>query len=71
MSDHILEWSPDKRDPQPEIVDAVDAIELRLPQLSDNPDRVLRASQIAPGTFEALVARLSDDDRHELIRRMQ
>lgn len=83
MSDHIIEWSPAPKPVVPEIATAVDVVEARLvgfdgfgapiheQVLSDSPDRVLRASHLAPGTFEGLVARLSDDERHALLRRMQ
>jgi hypothetical protein len=36
------------------------------PTLSDNPDRVLRASELVPNTWEALVGRLSAGERREL-----
>ena len=71
MSEHTIEWSPTPKPVPVELAVAVEAVEHRLPQLSDDTNRVLRASSIAPGTFEALVARLNDDDRHALIRRMQ
>lgn len=71
MSEHAIEWSPDTRTPEPAIATAADTIEARLPALSDDTNRVLRSSQIAPGSFETLVNRLTDDERHALIRMMQ
>lgn len=71
MSDHRIEWAPEPKPVDPAIETAVNTVEARLPALSDDTNRVLRSSQLAPGSFELLVDRLSDDERHALIRMMQ
>jgi len=61
-------WVTEPHPVDPHIAAAVDKVSGLLPTLSDNPDRVLRASELIPNTFEALVARLTSDERHHLIR---
>jgi len=66
-----MDWVTEPHTLDPVIGAAVDRIDGLLPQLSDNSDRVLRASELAPGTWEALVGRLSSSERRELYREMR
>lgn len=66
-----MDWQPEPHNVDPDIAHAVDHLNELLPALSDNTDRVLRASELVPNTFEALVARLSSGERRELLREMR
>jgi hypothetical protein len=59
-------WVTEPHPVDPVIAAAVDKVSGLLPALSDNPDRVLRASEIIPNTWEALVGRLTAGERREL-----
>jgi len=66
-----MDWVTEPHQLDPEIGAAADRIAGMLPALSDSSDRVLRASEIIPDTWGALVARLSSGERRELFREMR
>ena len=66
-----MDWVTEPHELDPAIGAAVFRVEDLLskghtPTLSDNPDRVLRASELVPNTWEALVGRLTAGERREL-----
>jgi len=66
-----MDWVTEPHQLDPDVGAAADRIAGMLPALSDSSDRVLRASEIIPNTFEKLVARLSSGERRELFGEMR
>jgi hypothetical protein len=66
-----MDWVTEPHPLDPVIAAAVDHVEALLPALSDNPNRVLRSSELIPNTWEALVGRLTPGERHELYGTMR
>ena len=65
-----MDWVTEPHQLDPAIAAAADRINGLLPTLSDNTDRVLRASEIIPNTWEALVGRLTAGERRELFHQI-
>ena len=66
-----MDWQPERHTVDPDIATAVDHLNDLLPALSDSTDRVLRASELIPNTWEKLVARLTSGERRELFGEMR